>query len=821
MILPRAETVNGISGARLGILGILITWPTLWATAATPTAPFVAGFERFARHGELAPAEAGRLLLGELGCTSCHAPGTTGPPPKPGPRLDGAGRRLQPKWLSRFLADPTGTQPGTTMPDVLHGIPVEKKTRTVLALTAFLATLREPFPNLASTATRPVAPRFYEKGNRDRGRTLFHQVGCVACHQPDATYKARPQPTSELEKLLAQLDPDEIRELGLGAAARPFPSVPHGDLSGKYTSQALAHFLINPETVRPGGRMPSLKLVPDEAADLVAFLHKNNSARSLSAPGNNPELVARGRQLFVQFRCHSCHSAGTGLDRKGTQKAPPVLARLAPTSAESCLLNTNTRQPRYRLDKQQLQSITAALAVKPDKALPALSLKRTTLRLNCLACHSRNKSGGLGPKRRGYFETAGHVDLGDEGRLPPSLDGVGAKLRTAWLGKVLEGTGDVRAHLQIRMPVFPVREVLGLPGQLAVVDDGSDTPAGTVFAAPGVTTKTLASAGRTLIDRGCVQCHPVRGERLPGVVGIDLEGTTSRIRPEWLKRFLLDPASRKARTRMPTFFPKGKTNSPDVLGGHVDNQLAALQTYLADLGRQPLPEKITRNKVDNYELVPRKRPLILRTFMQRVGRHAIAVGFPDSPHFAFDARRGRVVEAWRGRFLDAHATWFNRFIPPAAPLGQDLVTLSAGLTVSRLANADAAWPDALAPTTGYRFRGYRLDKSRVPTLLYTVGKLQVEDRLEPSARRGFKRTLRISATLPPGSKQSNVWIRAHTGKSLKTRDANTHTDENGLTVSVPTGRKHPGKLVTTDGQTEWRIPFTISDRITVEMDYRW
>ena len=821
MTLPRAETVNGIPGARLGILGVLVIWPTLWATAAVPSTPFVAGFERFARHGELAPAEAGRLLLGELGCTSCHAPGTTGPSPKPGPRLDGAGRRLQSKWLSRFLADPTGTQPGTTMPDVLHGIPVEKKTRTILALTAFLATLREPFPEFKSTATRPVAPRFYDKGNRDRGRTLFHQVGCVACHQPDATYNARPQPTSELEKLLAQLDPDEIRELGLGAAARPFPSVPHGDLSGKYTRQALAHFLVNPETVRPGGRMPAMKLVPDEAADLVAFLHKNNSGRSLPSPENTSELVARGRQLFVQYRCHSCHSAGPSLDRKGTQKPPPILARLAPATTESCLANASTLQPRYRLDTQQLQSITAALAVTPGKAVPALSLKRTMLRLNCLACHSRNKSGGLGPKRRGYFETAGHVDLGDEGRLPPSLDGVGTKLRTAWLGKVLDGSGDVRSHLQIRMPVFPVREVLGLPAQLATVDAGSDTPAAKVFAAPGVTAKTLASAGRTLIDRGCVQCHPVRGERLPGVVGIDLEGTTSRIRPEWLKRFLLDPASRKARTRMPTFFPKGKTNSPDVLGGHVDNQLAALHAYLADLGRQPLPEKITRNKVDNYELVPKKRPLILRTFMQRVGRHAIAVGFPNSPHFAFDARRGRVVEAWRGRFLDAHATWFNRFIPPAAPLGQDLVTLPAGLAVSRLAKPDTPWPNALAPTTGYRFRGYRLDKSRVPTLLYSVGTLQVEDRLEPSAHRGLKRTLRISVSPSSGSKQPNVWLRPHVGKTLRIRDTHTHTDENGLTVSVSTGRTHPGKLVTIGGTMEWRIPFTISDQATVEMDYRW
>ena len=813
--------MNGIPGSRLGILGVLAACPSLWiaaAVAAPPTSPFVAGFERFARRGDLDRAEAGRLLLGELGCTSCHAPGTTGPHPKRGPRLEGAGRRLQAKWLSRFLSDPAGTQPGTTMPDVLHGVSGKQKTEMIAALSAFLASLREDFAKLKSTATRPVAPRFHDKGDPSRGNRLFHQVGCVACHQPDAAYTVRPQPTSELEKLLSQLDPEELKELGLGAAARPFPSVPHGDLANKYTRQGLAHFLIAPESMRPGGRMPSLKLVPDEAADLVAFLHPNATARSLTDPKNTPDLVAAGRRLFVQFRCQSCHTAGRGLKADPALKAAPPLSQLNLSATDSCLANASGRQPRYRLDKQQTQSIAAALAAKPAPLTPVLSLKRTTLKLNCLACHARNGSGGLGPKRRGYFETAGHVDLGDEGRLPPSLDGVGGKLTTAWLVKVLAGTGDVRPHLQIRMPVFPVAEVLGLPRQLATVDSGSDAPAAKIFATSGTSAKSLATAGRSLVDRGCVQCHPVRGERLPGVVGIDLDGTAARIRPEWLKRFLLDPASQKARTRMPTFFPKGKTNSPDILEGRVDQQLAAFHTYLADIGRQPLPEKITRNKVDNYELVPRKRPLVLRTFMQRVGRHAIAVGFPSSPHFAFDARGGRVVEAWRGRFLDAHATWFNRFIPPAAPLGRDLVTLPAGLAVNRLSANNAIWPDALDPVTGYRFGGYRLDKSRVPTLLYTVGTLAVEDRIEPSPQRGLRRTLKITTR----SDQPAAWIRAHIGKSLQSREAGGYTDENGLTVSVSkTPGRRSGKLVRLGGLVEWRIPILVTSPITLEIDYRW
>ena len=98
-------------------------------------------------------------------------------------------------------------------------------------------------------------------------------------------------------------------------------------------------------------------------------------------------------------------------------------------------------------------------------------------------------------------------------------------------------------------------------------------------------------AGHELSGTGCVECHLYRGESLPGVVGLDLAGITSRVRPEWFHDFVLDPGALKSRTRMPTFFPDGKSNRPDLLEGDVEKQIASLWFYLKDLTNQPLPGK--------------------------------------------------------------------------------------------------------------------------------------------------------------------------------------------------------------------------------------
>jgi mono/diheme cytochrome c family protein/cytochrome c553 len=790
----------------------------LWGTAARspadePVAPFVAGFDRFGRHEEIDAATAGRLLLSELSCTACHTAEEQTLAPKAGPRLDGVADRLDRDWLRGFLSSPQTVKPGTTMPDVLAGVAAQDRETIIDALLAFLSTQHEPWPVPKAGGANPVLHRFWERGDRENGRRLYHTVGCVACHEADPDYETAEVKPSPLDELLEQLDPEEIAEMGLAAAVRPVKPVPHPDLPAKYSRQSLTFFLLQPETIRTAGRMPSLKLEPFEAADIATWLLREQTREITLPTSDDAALIERGRALFSSLGCANCHSAGTAKPQAAT-----ALARLDRVSEQSCIGESVPGRPHYLLDDVQRGAVHAALGEKESRRSTTIEqLDFRLLQLNCYGCHERDGRGGIGRNVRPYFETVGNVDIGDEGRIPPPLAGVGRKLEAAWLTKVLQGTGDIRPHMLVRMPRFPGKSVADLPDLLADVDREGEAPAeplleaasnsknGSVGASPSQrapSEEQLIEAGRALMDVGCVQCHSFGGEALPGVVGIDLIGVPQRIRPGWFHAFLLDPGSLKERTRMPSFFPGGKSQNRDVLEGVPDLQIAAMWAYLKAGGEQPLPAKIEEARRQDYELKPTERAIVLRTFMPEAGTHAIAVGLPAGVHYAFDAQ----------------GTWFSRFAPPASPLGEAVVTLADGPSLAWLTNRDEPWPSAEQNAPGNRFRGYRVDEKGVPTFLYDIGPARVEEQITAGSDGVLVRRLMVRLA-DDESPAGTLWLRAAAGRGLKVQ-GDQCVSPDGLSVRM-TGTKSPE--LRQNGQTaEWLAPVPLArNRATLEVHYKW
>jgi hypothetical protein len=367
------------------------------------------------------------------------------------------------------------------------------------------------------------------------------------------------------------------------------------------------------------------------------------------------------------------------------------------------------------------------------------------------------------------------------------------------------------------MPQFPVSAVKQLPTLFAEVDH----PPGKRQSEAAVFGKLdgLTEPGRVLLDNGCVECHSFRGEALPGVVGVDLEGITQRVQPRWFHDFLLNPGNLKPQTRMPTFFPNGKSQNKAVLEGDTQRQIAAMWAYLKELDKQPLPEKIETIRSRDFELKPQDRPIVLRTFMKEAGTHAIAVGFPEGVHFAFDAKQSRLVAAWRGRFLDAQGTWFSRFTPPAEPLG-DLLPLPDDLPLSILKEDFPAWPKCDPLNPAYRYLGYRLDKEGVPTFLYRFDRFDIADRIEPLDDKQIQRQLKIT-NRKPTEPAPQLWFRAISGKTVKRQKAFMYSNDAGLITAISEPLGPLGELRETESGMEWIVPLNIQGEKTIEVKYQW
>src|SRR5262249_22349937 len=146
-------------------------------------------------------------------------------------------------------------------------------------------------------------------------------------------------------------------------------------------------------------------------------------------------------------------------------------------------------------------------------------------------------------------------------------------------------------------------------------------------------------------------------------------------------------------------------------------------------------------------LVPAAGAILYRNFIAGAGTRAIAVGYPEKAHLAFDANDLRIALLWQGAFIDAGRHWTDRGGGFQGPLGDNILRLHAGAPFAVLARPQDAWPAGPSKALGWRFRGYQLTKDDRPTFLYEHGGLSVRDFPNPVAvgkEVGLRRRLSLS-----------------------------------------------------------------------------
>lgn len=634
--------------------------------------------------------EGGFLLMAELNCVACHSVPESWKArlsSKLGPDLSAVGSRLDADSLWLMVRSPQHRKKGTQMPGLFAG--EDGDAEKVEALTEYLSSLQKP---------SPILP----KGDESRGKELYHKVGCVACHEPATDYRPAKVSTET-----------GVEKAGLG-------SVPIA-LADAYDVNSLAHFLYDPLSHRPSGRMPNMRLTQQEASDIASYLHSGRTAEKATeraALKIRPQGIEKGRALFTQMNCVACHQTAPSKSVAHTLK-PVVELKIN----VGCLANKpSSGIPRYDLNDLQKRALRLAItAIKKQEAPQLTAIQQVDWqmsRLNCYACHDRDGKGGPEDPRAQYFGSndGSAESLGELAHLPPNLDHVGRKLTRRWLQKILFGEGgSVRPYMDTRMPNFGQAQT-ELLVDLLPESDKRETPV--AIDVSGLQKHHRAEAGRALMGTkglACISCHGLKDRKSLGPPVIRLTHTTDRLQPEYFKELLLNPQATQVGTMMPPMFMGRKK---------ADQEIESIWTYLKEIEGQPLPEGLL--STEDFELKPEKagKPILFRSFIEGAGTHAIGVGFPQGIHAAFDSVQCRWVFIWKGRFLDAMSNWQSREMLPIKPLGTDLKELPMA--------------------TGQReFSGYRLSRDGVPTMFYQLDGQSVEDTLRPVDGH-FERTVKVN-----------------------------------------------------------------------------
>jgi hypothetical protein len=459
----------------------------------------------------------------------------------------------------------------------------------------------------------------------------------------------------------------------------------------------------------------------------------------------------------------------------------------------------------------QREGIAAAIraAKQTSQAItPGDSVSRMMVRFNCYACHEREKIGGVEEARNAWFQSD-MPEMGDEGRIPPALTGVGAKLTPAWLKTLVSEGGKDRPYMFTRMPKFGMQNVGELVPALEQADARLAMPA-PVFSFSAADEKRIKAAGRRLVGGqgfSCIKCHTFAGKKSSGIQALSLTTMTTRLRPEWFHHYLQNPMAYRPGTRMPTAFPDGQTTLPMVLDGKVDTQIGAIWTYLSGGDRATLPVGLVTGKI---ELVAFDEPVIYRNFIEGAGTRAIGVGYPEKLNLAFDANEMRLALLWQGAFIDAAKHWSARGAGFEKPLGDKVLRLPEGPAFVTQGGKGAV---------ARQFRGYWLNAKRQPTFLYSWNGLEIEDFFQPTGEQdlhvmGRKLTI-IGQRASPGT-----YFRAiQAGKIEDVGNGVFRIDDRWL-LTVRAGAKPERREK--DGEWELMVPVgVIGDRSTIELTYDW
>jgi cbb3-type cytochrome oxidase cytochrome c subunit/peptidoglycan hydrolase CwlO-like protein len=316
--------------------------------------------------------QAGYERIVRYGCTGCHTiggEGSFGPDltdeRQVGPNLAHIGSKVSRDWVLRWIKNPHAFRPDSRMPR-FYGVTnndrpsdLPKTHAEIQAITHYLFEKSTP----PSGFVDPPA-----QNDLARGKELFLQKGCLACHAHRPYERAEVQlqdrdkvdPAYKPDKAITydpSVFPESVRQYAradygpnLSNIAAKFPSRDQG-------YRWLANWIREPDAYHPKSLMPNLQLSAQDAADVAAWI--------VSIPGAWPVKV----------------DDLPAADSTEVKAAIDELVRLYVAKSGFHLGNRHENPPLSQVDD------FVARKVSRDDKLMFLG-EKTIYRLGCFGCHN-------------------------------------------------------------------------------------------------------------------------------------------------------------------------------------------------------------------------------------------------------------------------------------------------------------------------------------------------------------------------------------------------------------------------------------------------
>lgn len=478
-------------------------------------------------------------------CANCHESGLASASAS-GPDLTGIASRLEPAWMAKWLTDPISMRPEAAMPALFDPHSTSDQS-TIVDVVAYLSTLTDSTE--ASTLT----------GSKEDGLRLYEDLGCIGCHQLEASADGK--------------------------------RVPLMNLKAKFRVGRLEEYLRKPSQHYSETHMPDFALTDAESAGLAEFLLSQSAdLESLSSNLLKGDAV-RGKEAFARLECGNCHKVED--QTVSVRQRRPI----APSRIEAgCLAADPANRgmaPRFSWADCERAALVEWIKAPPTsaKSSPADAAESLVKTLNCQACHARDgKQADFG---RLLVEES---EIGLPPEVFPDLSWAGEKLREDWMHRQFSGELSYRTRpwLKGRMPAFPAHAA-ELASALSAQHGHLDPPLRNSGSGQG--REVTQALGARLVESvgglDCVTCHgvgrkqPKGDDRTQISPGINFTHVRDRMREEHYHRFVLDPPRFDIATRMPKLAMDGKkTKIRDVLDGDARQQFAAIWRYIESLSEE-------------------------------------------------------------------------------------------------------------------------------------------------------------------------------------------------------------------------------------------